>query len=222
MILSDAEQRLLDGEQGAAVQAAMTLLTRYGEALGAERLIDTDNVCGANIFGARHVDALGNDDPEALFSEFSLDSDVSVAVPAVTARCCQLIGPMDTLRHEVQGVAPQAREQIMRSEAYSAEHGINLMNTCTPYQVGVVPVRGEHCAWMESSAVIYINSVLGARTNTEGRESAAAAMLTGKIPYFGAAHRRGAPRDPRGAGRVRDRHAAGLGRARLLARRGRR
>jgi predicted aconitase len=38
---------------------------------------------------------------------------------------------------------------------------------------------------MESSAVIYINSVLGARTNAEGRESAGAAMLTGKIPYWG-------------------------------------
>ena len=38
---------------------------------------------------------------------------------------------------------------------------------------------------MESSAVIYINSVLGARTNAEGRESAGAAMLTGKIPNWG-------------------------------------
>jgi hypothetical protein len=44
---------------------------------------------------------------------------------------------------------------------------------------------GEHCAWMESSAVVYCNSVLGARTNTEGRESTSAAMLTGKIPDWG-------------------------------------
>ncbi len=48
-----------------------------------------------------------------------------------------------------------------------------------------MPVKGEHCAWMESSAVIYCNSVLGGRTNAEGRESAGAAMLTGKIPYWG-------------------------------------
>jgi predicted aconitase len=38
---------------------------------------------------------------------------------------------------------------------------------------------------MESSAVIYVNSVIGARTNTEGRESTSAAMLTGKIPDWG-------------------------------------
>jgi predicted aconitase len=54
-----------------------------------------------------------------------------------------------------------------------------------PYQVGNVPVMGEHCAWMESSAVIYCNAVLGARTNTEGRESTGAASITGRIPYFG-------------------------------------
>ena len=60
-----------------------------------------------------------------------------------------------------------------------------MLATCTPYQVGNVPVIGEHCAWMESSAVIYCNSVLGARTNTEGRESTGAASITGRIPYWG-------------------------------------
>jgi predicted aconitase len=60
-----------------------------------------------------------------------------------------------------------------------------MFNTCTPYQVGNVPTRGEHCAWMESSAVAYCNAVLGARTNTEGRESAGAASITGRIPDWG-------------------------------------
>jgi predicted aconitase len=46
-------------------------------------------------------------------------------------------------------------------------------------------VRGEHIAWMESSAVIYANSVLGARTNCEGTASTGAASLTGKIPCWG-------------------------------------
>jgi predicted aconitase len=59
------------------------------------------------------------------------------------------------------------------------------MKTCTPYLAGNLPVKGEHCAWMESSAVVYCNSVIGARTNTEGRESTSAAMLTGKIPDWG-------------------------------------
>jgi predicted aconitase len=72
-----------------------------------------------------------------------------------------------------------------QGEAYTARLGVQPLNTCAPYTVGNVPARGEHCAWMESSAVVYINSVLGARTNAEGRESAGAAMLTGRIPYWG-------------------------------------
>jgi predicted aconitase len=185
MNLTDDEKRMLDGEEGKAVQKAMDLLVRYGDVLGAERFVDTDNVCGANIFGPRQSAVLNSTDPAQLFSQFSLDSDETLDVPPVRAHSCQLIGPMDTIQWEEQGVSQETHDDIMESEEYSAVHGINLLNTCTPYQVGIVPLKGEHCAWMESSAVIYINSVLGARTNTEGRESTAAAMLTGKIPYWG-------------------------------------
>ena len=66
--------------------------------------------------------------------------------------------------------------------------GVSILATCTPYQVGNLPVRGEHVAWMESSAVVYANSVLGARTNCEGGASTGAASLTGKIPYWGNHH----------------------------------
>ena len=53
----------------------------------------------------------------------------------------------------------------------TARLGVQILNTCTPYQVGNVPTRGEHCAWMESSAVVYCNSVLGARTAYVGQET---------------------------------------------------
>jgi hypothetical protein len=71
------------------------------------------------------------------------------------------------------------------AEAFYGRRGVSILATCTPYQVGNIPVRGEHCAWMESSAVIYANSVLGARTNCEGTASTGAASLTGKIPCWG-------------------------------------
>lgn len=185
MRLAADEKAMLDGEQGEAVQAAMDLLVRYGEVLGAERLVDTDNVCGANIFGSKHTMMCGSPTPDAAFSEHSLDSPTVLQIPPVRAQSYQLIGPMDTKEWQLQGVSPAEHDAIMESESYSAQHGIHLMNTCTPYQVGNVPVKGEHCAWMESSAVVYVNSVLGARTNVEGRESTGAAMLTSKIPYWG-------------------------------------
>ena len=74
------------------------------------------------------------------------------------------------------------------AEAFYGRRGVHILATCTPYQVGNIPVRGEHCAWMESSAVVYANSVLGARTNCEGAASTGAASLTGKIPCLGNHH----------------------------------
>ena len=47
MKLTDSEQAMLDGRAGPAKQKAMDLLMRYGEALGAERLVETNNVAGA-------------------------------------------------------------------------------------------------------------------------------------------------------------------------------
>ncbi|MFJ4835820.1 aconitase X [Streptomyces sp. NPDC088747] len=185
MMLSPADERMLAGEHGPAVAAALELLVRYGDLMGAERLIDTDNVCGANLFGPRHARVLGTTDPAALFSRFSLDLDETVDVPPFRAHSCQLIGPRDRDQWELQGIAPSDAAAMDDSERYLAEKGVDLLSTCTPYQVGNVPRFGEHCAWMESSAVVYINSVLGARTNTEGRESSAASMLTGRTPYCG-------------------------------------
>ncbi|MFF3572437.1 aconitase X [Nocardia jiangxiensis] len=185
LALSPADERMLTGEQGPAVQAALELLVRYGELMGAQRLVDTDNVCGANIFGPRHARVLGTTDPAALFSRFSLDLDETVEVPPFRAHSCQLIGPRDSQQWDLQGVTAADAAAMDDSEKYLAEKGVDLLSTCTPYQVGNVPRFGEHCAWMESSAVVYINSVLGARTNTEGRESSAASMLTGRTPYCG-------------------------------------
>ncbi|MFE7074800.1 aconitase X [Streptomyces sp. NPDC057620] len=193
MLLSPADERMLAGEEGPAVRSALELLVRYGELMGAERLIDTDNVCGANLFGPRHARVLGTTDPAALFSRFSLDLDETVDVPPFRAHSCQLIGPRDRDQWDLQGIAPTDAAAMDDSERYLADKGVDLLSTCTPYQVGNVPRFGEHCAWMESSAVVYINSVLGARTNTEGRESSAASMLTGRTPYCGYhldAHRR--------------------------------
>ena len=186
MLLSPADERMLAGDDGPAVQAALALLVRYGDLMGADRLIDTDNVCGANLFGPRHSRVLGTTDPAALFSRFALDLDETVDVPPFrAARTCQVIGPRDRELWQVQGLAPADEAAMAESERYLIDKGVDIMSTCTPYQVGNVPRFGEHCAWMESSAVVYINSVLGARTNTEGRESSAASMLTGRTPYSG-------------------------------------
>lgn len=187
MRLSDEEKAMRDGRDGAAVAKAMDLLIRYGNALGAENLVETRNVCGTVTATTPFMRdfALKQGGLDAVFSEFNLDSAEVVAVPKVRAFSSHLQLGFDPHHPAEMGVGEQIVEFYRASEAAAARMGVQMLNTCTPYQVGNVPTRGEHCAWMESSAVIYINSVLGARTNAEGRESTSAAMLTCRIPNWG-------------------------------------
>ena len=189
MLLTDAEKAMLDGADGAAKQKAMDLLVRYGEALGAERFVDTVNVAGvpgsSTKFLTDYYKDKGGSSYEAIYSLFDLDSDEVVKVPTVRPNSCHLQGGMDPVLWREQGMTEAAFEHQMEDEAEVAGHGIQVLKTCTPYLAGNVPKRGDHCAWMESSAVVYCNSVIGARTNTEGRESTSAAMLTGKVPDWG-------------------------------------
>lgn len=187
--LKDDEKAMLDGAAGPAKQRAMDLLVRYAEALGADRFVNTTNVAGvpgsSTLFLQNYYRRKGDASYESVFSQFDLDSDDVVEVPRMEVHACHLQGGLDPVSWPEQGFSREAFEHQMQDEAAAAGHGVQMLKTCTPYLAGNVPAQGEHCAWMESSAVVYCNSVLGARTNTEGRESTAAAMLTGKIPDWG-------------------------------------
>lgn len=187
MELSDHEKAMLDGREGAAVSRAMDLLVRYGNALGAPRLIATNNVLGkvsATTPPMRQY-AMKQGGMNAVFSQFALDSDEVVDIPKVRAYSTHTQLGFSPDSPELMGLDEQTIRLYRTGEEYITKLGIQATNTCTPYQVGNLPTRGEHCAWMESSAVVYCNSVLGARTNTEGRESAGASMLTARTPYWG-------------------------------------
>jgi predicted aconitase len=185
MKLTDEEKAMLYGSRGPARQKAMELLVRYGEALGAETMIETNNViCAVNA--PYRAGAPGSEmSIESSFSEYNLDSDETIEIPTVKAYSCRVITGFESEDWKVMGFPDEASEVNRKVEAFCSRIGLHLMNTCAPYLVGNVPVRGEHCAWMESSAVVYCNSVLGGRTNTEGAESSGAAMLVGRTPYWG-------------------------------------
>ena len=189
LTLTDSEKAMLDGRNGKARQKAMELLVRYAEALGAERFVDTRNVAGvpgsANPFLQRYYAGKDADGLDAIFSYFDLDSDELVEVPDALVPTYHLQGGADPRQWQTLGVKVEVFRNYEEREAFAARHDVAILKTCTPYLAGNLPAKGEHCAWMESSAVIFANSVLGARTNTEGRESTSAAMLTGKIPDWG-------------------------------------
>ncbi|TNC23338.1 aconitase X [Amycolatopsis alkalitolerans] len=191
MILTDEEKSMVDGAEGPAVAAAMDLLVRYGEALDCERFCDIRNVAGTmtqpSPAKAKIVQEHGWDKAYAMIN---LDSDEEFEVPQMKIPTCQL---QHGFSDDSVGVAPYPKQYVelqADAESFYGRKGVNILATCTPYQVGNLPVRGEHIAWMESSAVVYANSVLGARTNCEGGASTGAASLTGKIPCWGNHHER--------------------------------
>ena len=188
VMLTGEEQAMLDGEKGPATAKAMELLIRYADALGAERFVETHNVAGvpgsAPLWVKDYYRADGGD-YRAVFSRFDLDSDEVVDVPRMRGLACHLQGGMDPELWAEQGMTEAAHDNFASDERETAAHGIQILKTCTPYIAGNVPVMGEHCAWMESSAVVFCNSVIGARTNCEGRESTSAAMLAQRIPDWG-------------------------------------
>src|SRR5688572_30093361 len=186
--LTPAEQAMLDGAQGKATQKAMELLVRYADALGAEDFVETNNVAGVPGSSPKWVKeyyAADGGDYRAVFSRFDLDSDEVVDVPRMNAFSCHLQGGMDPELWREQGMSEEAFANFAGDEAETAGHGVQILKTCTPYIAGNVPVMGEHCAWMESSAVVFCNSVIGGRTNCEGRESTSSAMLAKRIPNWG-------------------------------------
>jgi len=172
MYLTPEQEKLLqDGRP--SEQTAMKLLVTLGEVHGAGRLIP---VTWAHVSGASYL-TIGDTGLEFL-EDFC--HDVSVRVKTT-------VNPIsiDLERWREMGVPKEYAEKQMKIvEAYRGI-GVEETYSCTPYLIGQPPSKGEHLAWAESSAAIYANAVLGARTNREGGPSALSSAVTGFTPEFG-------------------------------------
>lgn len=187
MKITDDEQRMLQGELGGFRQKAMEFNIRYASVLGAEELCE---VSRATMFiGTQHyLDCYGNrDDYRAMFSEFYLGSAEPVDFAAMAPHCkvqtcagaCDYFEREKTHVSEGRHARNQAFLHIMR------ECGVKIIESCTPYYVGWIPLMGEHFVTTESSNVVMSNSFFGARGNADGVEAAVAAAITGRTPKWG-------------------------------------
>ncbi len=164
---------MLNGEFGYAKQVAMEILVALGEIYNAEKMIP---IKSAQISGVSYKN-LGEAGIEWI-EELSRDGRVEVHTTLNPAG-------MDMERWEEMGISRDFAEKQFRIIRAYTRMGIQPTFTCTPYLAGNKPTLGDHIAWSESSAVVYANSVLGARTNREGGPSALASALTGRTPYYG-------------------------------------
>ncbi len=174
MILSADDRAMLAGEMGPAIQRGMEIIVTLGRIYGADRLVSVGSVQVAGV-SYRNL------------GEAGLEFLREWAAQGARVRVPTTLNPagMDLRAWREMGIPePFARKQHETVDVYTSM-GIQPTCTCTPYLVGNVPSLGESVAWSESSAVVYANSVLGARTNREGGPSALAAAITGRTAAYG-------------------------------------
>jgi predicted aconitase len=168
--LTSDEEALLTG--GGAVALAMRLLMKYGTMLGACRFLP---ITGAHIDGCLYHGQASLD-----FAERLVALGGRVCVPTTLN-----VSSLDRLHPELYRGDPDEAVQARRlMDAYEAL-GCRPTWTCAPYQQAARPQLGEQVAWAESNAIVFANSVLGARTNRYGDFLDICAALAGRVPEVG-------------------------------------
>ena len=175
MFLTKKEQEMCDGEYGETIRKSMDILVALGDIYGASKLVD---ISSAQVSGVSYK-TIGDAGLEYL-QDLARDGSGKASINA------SLNPPGTDLDNWEELGFPRdfAIKQNQIVDAY-ANLGIAKTCTCTPYLVGNVPRFKDHVSWSESSAVAYVNSVIGARTNREGGPAALAAAIVGKTPLYG-------------------------------------
>lgn len=150
----------------------MRLVVRAAEVLGATRLIP--------IVSA-HVDScLYHGEATIDFVDRLVDGGASVGVPTTLN-----VGALDLLHPELwHGSDEHAARGRLLMERYQ-QLGCRPTFTCAPYQLSVRPALGDQVAWAESNAIVFCNSVLGARTERYGDFTDIACAIAGRVPDAG-------------------------------------
>ena len=173
MHLNSAQEKILRGGMGEARQFAMEIVTKVGDAVGADSLVP---IKSAHVLA--HYSSLHDAGVDVL--ERFADSGGKFAVPTSVDPAS-----IDLQNWPSFGIPEEyAKQQFRLCDAYTKMGGMRCW-TCVPYQVCNFPKQGDTVAWAESSAVVFANSVLGSRTNkiTAGMDVACAVL--GLTPRFG-------------------------------------
>ena len=184
MILTQEQQAILDGEKGETLAKVMKTLVMYGDAFEAEKLVPITSKYNHLVtsFGLKVMspvyDLMQQLLDAGVFSEqkFSVDPrPLDKNVPANFLQNFVFNKFMYTKQDFYEGQLEKLG--LMDKDAF----------TCTCYmdEVGNKPQKGDVLSWAESSAVVYANSVLGARCNRNSGIIDIMGSIVGYVPYFG-------------------------------------
>ena len=184
MVLTKEQQAILNGEKGETLAKVMETVVRYGELFGAEKLVPVTSKYNHLVtsFGLKMMtpvfDLMQQLIDAGVVSEQKFSADPRPLDPNV---------PQNLLQKIVFNVAMYSKQDFYEGQLQT----LGLMDknafTCACYldQVGNKPQKGEILSWAESSAVVYANSVLGARCNRNSGIIDIMGSIVGYVPYFG-------------------------------------
>jgi predicted aconitase len=170
--LTSDEQAMLSGAKGEGVAMAMRIVADTARLMGAESLIPVQSA---------HIDgALYHGDSGTLFAERLVELGAKVSIRATLN-----VGGLDLMGCSKVNLPAHEREMAGRMMRAYIKLGCEPTWTCAPYQAGHRPALGSDVAWGESNAVVFCNSVLGARTNRYGDFLDIACAISGRAPRYG-------------------------------------
>ena len=184
MYLTDEQKAILNGSKGETMAKVMESVVRYGELFGAEKLvpITSEYTHLVTSFGLK---ALGP--VYELMGKLIEDGAISTQKFSVDPRPMDPNVPKNFLQDFIFKNFMYSRQDFYEDQL----NKLGLMDkdafTCTCYmdQVGNKPKKGDILSWAESSAVVYANSVLGARCNRNSGIIDIMQSVVGFVPYFG-------------------------------------
>ena len=170
--LSNSDKKMLAGVNGEATKIAMEVLCLMAAAQNADKLIDVSR---------GHIDGcILAHDANLHFAEKMLDMGASVIIPTTINAIS-----VDRENWKSQGVAPDLGGKASRLADAYVKMGAYPTFTCAPYLLDEKPSKGEAIGWSESNAVIYANSVIGARTQKHPDYLDLFIAMTGRTPHTG-------------------------------------
>jgi len=184
MYLTDAQQAILDGSKGETMAKVMKTIVRYGEVFGAEKLVPVTSRYNHLVtsFGLKALGPVYD-----LMDQLIEAGALSQQEFSVDPRPVDKNVPSNLIMDLVFNKFMYSKQDFYEGQLRQ----LGLMNkdafTCACYldQVGNKPGKGDVLSWAESSAVVYANSVLGARCNRNSGIVDIMGSVVGYVPYFG-------------------------------------
>lgn len=184
MLLTKEQQAILNGEQGETLAKVMKTLVMYGDAFEAEKLVPITSEYNHLVtsFGLKVMS------PVYDLMQQILDAGVASGQKfSVDPRPLDKNVPANFLQNLIFNKFMYTKQDFYEGQLEK----LGLMDkdafTCTCYmdEVGNKPKKGDILSWAESSAVVYANSVLGARCNRNSGIIDIMGSIVGYVPYFG-------------------------------------